>query len=145
MNLRGGTENYPAVMAFSKAINLPTPEYDAVKELKQLLLDNITVPYKLISGEKCAPNIISLCFKDVRGETLVHMLEEDGFLVGTGSACNSKNTANRVLTEIGVKQDYILGAIRISFEMDCTKQDIIDLANAINKNVELYYSKTQKN
>lgn len=144
MNLRGGTENYPAVMAFNKAINLPTPEYDVVKELKQTLLDNITVPYKLISSDKCVPNIISLCFRDVRGETLVHMLEEDGFLIGTGSACNSKNTANRVLNEIGVNQDYILGAIRISFEMDCTKQDILDLANAINKNVELYYSKTQK-
>ena len=144
MNLRGGTENYPAVMAFSKAINLPFMEYETVQELKQTLLDNITVPYKLISKDKCVPNIISLCFKDLRGETLVHMLEVDGFLIGTGSACNSKNTANRVLNEIGVNQDYILGAIRISFETDCTKQDIIDLAKAINKNVELYYSKTQK-
>ena len=144
MNLRGGTENYPAIMAFSKAINLPTPEYNVIKDLKQTFLNNITVPYKLISTEKCVPNIISLCFKDLRGETLVHMLEEDGFLIGTGSACNSKNTANRVLTEMGISQDYILGAIRISFEMDCSTQDVIDLANAINKNVELYYSKTQK-
>ncbi|MFQ6724328.1 MAG: cysteine desulfurase family protein [Clostridia bacterium] len=144
MNLRGGTENFPAVMAFSKAINLPTENYETIIALKQMLLDNITVPYKLISTDKCVPNIISLCFKDLRGETLVHMLEEDGFLVGTGSACNSKNTANRVLTEIGVNQDYILGAIRISFEYDCQAQDVIDLANSINKNVQLYYSKTQK-
>ena len=144
MNLRGGTENYPAIMAFSKAIDLPIPEYNVIKDLKQTFLNNITVPYKLISTDKCVPNIISLCFKDLRGETLVHMLEEDGFLIGTGSACNSKNTANRVLTEMGVSQDYILGAIRISFEMDCSTQDVIDLANAINKNVELYYSKTQK-
>ena len=107
-------------------------------------MDNITVPYKLISSDKCVPNIISLCFKDVRGETLVHMLEQDGFLIGTGSACNSKNTANRVLTEIGVNQDYILGAIRISFEQDCTNQDVLDLAQAINKNVALYYQKTIK-
>jgi len=144
MNLRGGTENYPAIMAFGKAITLLDNDYEQMSKLKQLLLDNITVPYKLISSDKCVPNIISMCFKDLRGETLVHMLETDGFLIGTGSACNSKNTANRVLSEIGVGQDYILGAIRISFEHDCTEQDVIDLATALNKNVELYYSKTQK-
>ena len=144
MNLRGGTENVPAIISFAKAICLPVCDYDIMRELKQTLLDNLSIPYKLISSDKCVPNIISLCFKDLRGETLVHMLEDDGFLIGTGSACNSKNTANRVLSAIGVNQDYILGAIRISFEKDCTKQDIIELANAINKNVELYYSKTQK-
>ena len=144
MNLRGGTENVPAIVSFATAINLPGCDYDTMRELKQTLLDNITVPYKLISSDRCVPNIISLCFKDLRGETLVHMLEDDGFLVGTGSACNSKNTANRVLTEIGVSQDYILGAIRISFEQDCAKQDVVDLAKAINKNVELYYNKTRK-
>lgn len=144
MNLRGGTENYPAIMSFAKAVSLPTCDYDKMRELKQTLLDNISVPHKLISTDKCVPNIISICFKDLRGETLVHMMEEDGFLIGTGSACNSKNTANRVLTEIGVNNDYILGAIRISFERDCSAQDVIDLANAINKNVEIYYSKTKK-
>lgn len=144
MNLRGGTENFPAVMAFAKAISLPNDNYAHICELKRALLDNITAPYKLISDDNCVPNIVSLCFANLRGETLVHMLEEDGFLIGTGSACNSKNTANRVLTEIGVNQDYILGALRISFEEDCSVEDVIDLANAINKNVELYYSKTQK-
>lgn len=145
MNLRGGTENVPAIMSFAKAISLPEGDYEAMRTLKKTLLDNITVPYKLISTDKCVPNIISLCFKDVRGETIVHMMEEDGFLIGTGSACNSKNTANRVLTEMGVSSDYILGAIRISFEQDCSTEDVMDLANAINKNVQTYYTKTKKN
>ena len=144
MNLRGGTENYPAVMAFSKAINMPCDDYNDIYMLKKALLDNISVPFKLISTDKCVPNIVSLCFKNVRGETLVHMLEEDGFLIGTGSACNSKNTANRVLTEMGVDSQYILGAIRVSFDTQSAVQDMLDLAQAINKNVALYYSKTQK-
>ena len=144
MNLRGGTENFAGIVAFGKAISLCNYDYEKCSKLKNLLLDNITVPYKLISSDKCVPNIISLCFKDVRGETLVHLLEDDGFLIGTGSACNSKNTANRVLSEIGVAQDYILGAIRISFGNEITEQDILDLAKSINKNVELYYSKTIK-
>ena len=142
MNLRGGTENYPAIMAFEKAISLPSGDYEHMCKLKQALLDNISVPYKLISSDKCVPDIISLCFRSLRGETLVHMLETDGFLIGTGSACNSKNTANRVLSQIGIDKDYILGAIRISFEPDCLIDDVIDLAKAINKNVTLYYQKT---
>lgn len=142
--LRGGTENYPAIVAFAKAITLPICEHEKMLELKQTFLNNLNLPYKLISTSKCVPNIISLCFKDVRGETLVHMLEDDGFLIGTGSACNSKNTSNRVLGEMGVAQDYILGAIRVSFEKDCQIEDVIALANSITKNVNMYYEKTKK-
>lgn len=144
MGLRGGTENLAGVLAFDKAISNPSIDYSAMQELKQTLLDNLTMPYKLISTDKCVPNIISLCYQNVRGETLVHMLEDDGFLIGTGSACNSKNTVNRVLNEIGVPQEYILGAIRISFDSDCTKQDMIDLANALDKNVKRYYERTNR-
>ena len=63
-------------------------------------------------------------------------------MIGTGSACNSKNTVNRVLNEIGVDSTYILGAIRISFEHDCKKEDVINLAKAINNNVQEYYTRT---
>ena len=143
-NLRGGTENAPAIIAFGKAITLANNNYEHIQELKQTFLDNLQVPYKLISTDKCVPHIISLCFMDVRGETLVHMLEDDGYLIGTGSACNSKNTSNRVLGEIGVPQQYILGAIRISFENDTTIEDTISLAKALSKNVGLYYEKTRK-
>ncbi|MBO5910118.1 MAG: cysteine desulfurase [Clostridia bacterium] len=141
MNLRGGTENFPAVMAFAKAMALPNDNYEQMCKIKRALLDNIILPYKLISNDDCVPNIVSICFPNLRGETLVHMLETDGFLIGTGSACNSKNTANRVLTEMGVDQEHILGAIRISFDKDCTEEDVIELAKAINKNVQLYYEK----
>lgn len=144
MNLRGGTENLAGILAFEKAISMPSADYSYIQELKTTLLDNLTMPYRLISTDKCVPNIISLCYQNLRGETLVHMLEDDGFLIGTGSACNSKNTSNRVLGEMNVPQDYILGAIRISFEPDCLKEDVIALAKAIDKNVKQYYERTNK-
>lgn len=144
MNLRGGTENLAGILAFEKAISMPSADYSYIQELKTTLLDNLTMPYRLISTDKCVPNIISLCYQNLRGETLVHMLEDDGFLIGTGSACNSKNTSNRVLGEMNVPQDYILGAIRISFEPDCLKEDVIELAKAIDKNVKQYYERTNK-
>lgn len=144
MNLRGGTENLAGILAFETAISSPSADFEHLRELKECLLNNLTMPYKLISTDRCVPNIISLCYQNIRGETLVHMLEDDGFLIGTGSACNSKNTVNRVLNEIGVPQEYILGAIRISFDEDCSKQDVIDLAKALDKNVQRYYQRTNR-
>lgn len=144
MNLRGGTENLAGILSFEKAISSPSINYANMQKLKQVFLDNLEMPYKLISTDKCVPNIISLCYQNIRGETLVHTMEDDGFLIGTGSACNSKNTVNRVLGEIGVPQEYILGAIRISFDAECTNQDMIDLANALDKNVKRYYERTNR-
>lgn len=142
--LRGGTENYPAVKAFEKAIYLPNIEYKKMEELKNALLNNLSVPYKLISKDSCVPNIISIAFEGVRGETLLHLLDDLGFIVGTGSACNSKDTTNRVLNEMRVDKKLALGNIRISFEQNAEVQDVIALANAINECVSKYLMRTQK-
>jgi len=143
-NLRGGTENYPAIKAFEKAIMLPNIDYKKMEELKNAFIKNLTVSYKLISKEENVPNIISIAFNDVRGETLLHMLDDLGFIVGTGSACNSKDTTNRVLNEMGVDKKLALGNIRISFEHDCEINDVIELSNAINESVSKYLKRTQK-
>lgn len=142
--LRGGTENYPAIKAFLKAIMLPINDFDKMQELKNTLLTNLSVPHKLISKECCVPNIISIAFDGVRGETLLHMLDDLGFVVGTGSACNSKDTTNRVLNEMKVDKNLALGNIRISFEHDCEIEDAKALAFAINNCVTQYLKRTQK-
>lgn len=142
--LRGGTENYPAIRAFEKAIMLPNVDLNKMEELKNVLISNLEVPYHLISKENTVPNIISIAFDDVRGETLLHMLDDLGFIVGTGSACNSKDTTNRVLNEIKVDKKLALGNIRISFEPDCEIDDCKLLATAINECVSKYLKRTQK-
>ena len=142
MGLRGGTENYPAIKAFTTAIELPNLDYNKALDLKNTLIDNLKVVYTLISKNNCVPNIISIAFEGLRGETLLHMLEDKGFLVGTGSACNSKDTTNRVLNAMGIDKKTALSNLRISFEDDTTKEDILELANAINNSVQNYLSRT---
>ena len=144
MGLRGGTENYPAVKAFSTAIVMPNINYEHMEMLKQTLLENLDVAHKLISKQDCVPNIISISFDGVRGETLMHLLDDMGYIVGTGSACNSKETINRVLNCMKIEKSVALGNIRISFEHDCTKEDVLGLANAINECVTKYLSRTKK-
>ena len=134
MGLRSGTENIPAICAFKQAVkDLSIKDYS---KHKQAILDNLSGDYVLVSDENCVDNILSICFKGVRGETILHMLESKGYLVGTGSACNSKAGHNRVLSSI-VSNDYIEGAIRISFD-DVTIDDCKNMAKELSNAVKVY-------
>ncbi len=96
--LRAGTENFQSIMAFKTALeNLKIHDFSAHK---QALLAGIKEDHILVSDNDCVDNIISICFSGVRGETVQHMLEREGYLIGTGSACNSKLAHNHVLSNI---------------------------------------------
>lgn len=139
--LRAGTENLPGIMAFKVAVeNLRHIDYSMHK--KQFL-DNLFGDYILVSDDNCVDNIISVCFKGVRGETIEHMLETKGYLIGTGSACNSKAGLNRVLSEI-VPKDYIEGAVRISFDNEASPNDLKNLAIELSNAVEEYKKRIQR-
>ena len=141
MGLRAGTENIPAICAFRQAIeDIKIKDYS---KHKQAILDNLEGDFVLVSDNKCVNNIISVCFKGVRGETILHMLESNGYLIGTGSACNSKAGVNRVLSNI-VARDYIEGAIRISFGDDITVEDCANCAKEISKAVKEYRERIKR-
>ncbi len=141
LSLRAGTENVPAVMAFKTALeNLSKFDYYAHK---QAILSNLSGDYVLVSNNNCVNNIISLCFKGVRGETLQHMMESKGYLIGTGSACNSKVPINRVLEQI-VPKSYISGAVRISFGAEITIEDCKNMAKELSISAEIYTKRINK-
>lgn len=133
--LRAGTENVAGIMSFKTAFeNVKNIDYSIHKKE---LLNNLDGDYILVSDDECVNNIISICFKGVRGETIEHILEEKGYLIGTGSACNSKAKVNRVLQDI-VPKDYLSGAVRISFGEDITAEDCKELAIELSKAVKIY-------
>lgn len=141
IGLRAGTENVPAICAFKKAVeDLSFKDYS---QHKKTIMDNLIGDYVLVSDDRCVDNIISVCFKGVRGETILHMIESKGYLVGTGSACNSKAGHNRVLSEI-VARDYIEGTIRISFGEDVTIEDCKNLAISLSEAVKQYRERIKK-
>ena len=139
--LRAGTENYPAIVGFKTALDeLKPADYS---QYKHAIINKIKADFILVSTGNCVDNIISICFKKVRGETILHMLEAEGYLIGTGSACNSKASYNRVLSSI-VPVDYLSGAIRISFGADVTLDDCVSLGQKINDAVGQYIKRTSK-
>ncbi len=140
--IRPGTYNAPAIMAFGKAISSAmqnvAAQYNYVKELKSRFIVNLeSIKDKIIINGNGSPYILSISIDGIRGETVLHMLENEDIVIGTGSACSSSKVENRVLTAMGRTKSEVLGSIRISFSKDNTI-DEIDIASkklidAINK------------
>ena len=131
-NLRSGTENVSGILGMALATkisqaNIQTNYNNAVK-CKQYLINYINqnlkdIEYE-INGENTSPYITSISFKGLKSEILMHMLEQNGLIVGTGSACSSKKQQNRVLENMNKKPEFIKGNIRISLSFDTTLQQI---------------------
>lgn len=123
--IRPGTENTPGIVGFGKACELVYNNFnEETEKLYQLKnqygtrlkqeIEDIKINSDLTKAS--APHILNVSFKDVRGEVLVHYLEDKGIYVSTGSACSSKaKKDNRILKAIKLDRDYIDGTIRISF------------------------------
>ena len=131
-NLRSGTENVPAIMGFEAAVknfgNL-LEHFKYVQNLKNKFIENLTdIPCKVNSASNNSPYILSLSFKGVKGETLVHMLEQHNIFISTGSACSSKKEGNRVLEQMKVSHDEIVGSVRISFSKNNTEEEVQNAA-----------------
>lgn len=83
-------------------------------------------------AEPYAPGNLSLSFKGVEGELLLHRLDLMGIMVSTGSACDSKNTQiSHVLKAIEADEKYALGTIRISLGRDNTNDEAVKIAEAL--------------
>lgn len=66
-----------------------------------------------------APHILSVSFPGLRGEVLLHALEEKGIYVGTGSACSShSHKPSAVLRAMQMPPSVAEGTLRISWGWD---------------------------
>ena len=137
--LRSGTENDFAIKCFEHAAinkyrNLKS-DYEKVCRLNKILISKLDNSlFKVLSSDKASPYIISVIADGLRGETVMHELNDRGLIVGTGSACssNSKKRYSRVLLACGVKENMADGALRISFSAENTAQEIEEAAGIMN-------------
>lgn len=137
-DLRSGTENVPGIVGFAKAVTLSMDNMgENIKrwrKLQAVLLKHLeTIPAAQIHGDPLtnAPHIMSVGFRGVRGEVLVHALAQEGLYVSTGAACSSrKHIASHVLKAMGVPKEVADGSIRISLGADTTIEEV-DLAGEI--------------
>lgn len=142
-SLRPGTENIPAVVGMAKAIRLAKEgEQQRASKLnvlrKQLIQGLAAWPELIVhSGEAAAPHIVHFSYPGMKAEAFLHMLEEQGFLVSTKSACSSKKAEpSRVLLAMGASKAEAESGVRISLSEEHRAGDIQELLAAIGKSVD---------
>ncbi|MEG2540011.1 MAG: aminotransferase class V-fold PLP-dependent enzyme, partial [Clostridium sp.] len=143
MDRRGGTENVPGISGFGVAARIARENFEGNKQyirglkehfIKGLLsIDDIIINSPV--DELHVDNILSVSFGGVRGEVLLHSLEDYNIFVSTGSACSAKKASdkNYVLPAIGLSPKYVEGTIRFSFSHMNTVEEINKTIDAIKK------------
>lgn len=139
--MRSGTENVASIVGMEKALEISMERID--EKMKYLSnLSKYFINYIKDSGlnfiingsDNRIPGSISISFKDVEGEMLLHRLDLKGIYVSTGSACNSKNTElSHVLKAIDINRDYAFGTIRITLGLENTLDDISYIVKTIKE------------
>lgn len=132
--MRSGTENVPAIAGLGKAVSLIyndtfDEKIEHLYELKDYFIDEISkLPDVQINSEKgkaSAPQIVSVSFKGVRAEVLLHALEDQQIYVSSGSACSSnKPGLSNTLVAIGLDKSLLDSTLRFSFCYETTKEEL---------------------
>lgn len=141
---RPGTENLPAIVGMVTAMQ--QVEEDRKKkvqhlaQLKERLRDGILQLYPkafLVGGKGTAPHILNVCFPHMKGEVLLHALEEKGVLVSTKAACSSKKEEpSAILLAMGIPAHVAQGSIRFGLSYLTTEQDIEGALFALGQALE---------
>lgn len=129
--LRSGTENIAAIVGFGIACELATQSLNKfaahTKKLRQQLEIGLVSMGAIIFGQNAQrlPNTSFFSFNHIDGETLVTALDKLGFAVASGSACSSASSEpSHVLLAMGIEPDLAQGAIRVSFNIDNTQEQV---------------------
>ncbi len=137
---RSGTENVFGIMQFAYAakekFSTLKEDFERLGDCKKILIDGLDKNvYRVLSGEQATPYILSVSAVGLRGEILLHMLNDKGIIVGTGSACssNAKNRYSRVILACGQDEKTADGVIRISFSPQTTEEEVEKALIALNQ------------
>ncbi len=131
--IRSGTENVPGIAGLAKAIEIIYGDLDREVEnlyrLKRAFVSGVQKIDDVIvnghSDETGAPHIVSVSFKGVRSEVILHALEDKGVYVSAGSACSArKPQPSATLRAMGIEPQLLGSTIRFSFSVFTTMEEI---------------------
>ena len=92
-----------------------------------------------------APHVVSVSFRGVRSEVLLHALEERGIYVSAGSACSArKPQPSATLRAMGLEKDLLESTIRFSFSVFTTREEIEYTLSVLNEIVPRLRMYTRK-
>lgn len=145
--LRSGTENVPAIVAIAKAVRIHMESkqerlahIQALRDRLMLGLDDLNDEvYANHPQSGCAPHIINVSFLGIKAEVMLRAFEKDGIYVSTRSACSSKsNGHSRVLQQVGLSEERMSSAIRISLAHTNTLDEVDTCIHVLSQIIPTY-------
>ena len=139
---RSGTENVPGIVGLAKALDIAENNKNKFNkhcnELTSYLrkrLSNIKHEHLVVTSEKnTLSNILNVCFKNFEGEPILIGLDMAGICASSGSACSSASLEpSHVLIAQGIDPKLAVSSIRFSFSNDNTLEDIIYIADNLER------------
>lgn len=117
--VRSSTENVGGILSFAKASEIYWKNREQLIKKSEQFFGEVkkcvnSIGDSLILCEEGAPHILAIAFKNVRGEVLMHSLEDYGYITGIGSACSSKKGLARIPQALKLPSGYEEGILRIS-------------------------------
>lgn len=137
---RSGTENVFGIKQFEYAaehkfasIKADYERLTAYRERLWELLDKEV--FVRLSAVEATPYILTVSAVGLRGEILLHMANDKGLIVGTGSACssNAKTRYNKVVLACGYDEKTADGTLRLSFSSETNQEEIEKAAQILNE------------
>ena len=126
---RAGTEALLAIAGFGEAVRLASSELSEtslkVSNLRKLAVDLLTkkLPNAVFLGNNGSPFLLTLSLPGFKGEVLMNYLDGNGICVSRGAACK-KGARSRILEAMGLNNDIIDGALRVSFSKYSTSDEV---------------------
>lgn len=134
--IRSGTENVPGIVGLTVAAERMSKKIDENFEKvlavrNELIKIRDILPDVFVNGdeEKGSPYILNLSFKDVRGEVLLHTLEDRGIFVSTGSACTSNHKKH--IGTVDIIGGFGENSVRFSFSDENTVDEAKECVSAL--------------
>ena len=144
--LRSGTENVPGIIGFGEAVRIMSENFIDESLLAYKLkthlasrIENEIEDIKINTSldDKSSPYILNVSFRNIRGEVLLHYLEDKDIYVSTSSACSSQGTEkSHVLKGIGLNNNEIEGSIRFCFSYENTIEDLDIAMESLKHSIE---------
>ncbi len=137
---RAGTENVAGIVGLGKSIELIYDEFDSYNNhllnMKNYFIKQIESHVKDIrlNGDRNErlPGNVNFSFRGIDAGELLLNLDANGICASAGSACTSGSVEpSHVLVATGLGEEFIRGALRVTFGKDNTKEDVDFLISTI--------------
>ena len=138
---RAGTENIPAIMGMTAALEEACAHMEEtsqrLKRLRDRLIEGLSqITHSAVNGnmDSRLPGNVNICFEGIEGESLLLLLDDKGICASSGSACTSGSLdPSHVLLAIGRPHEVAHGSLRLSLGEENTAEEVEYMIRAVTE------------